>query len=177
MMTERIVTDLTNESFDVFRMFDRQWALAAAGTAADCNTMTIGWGTLGTIWGPPAKGKQIVTVFLRENRYTLEYVNRNERFTVSFFPDRYRKAMGVLGSVSGRDDPAKITRAGLTPEDLSGTVTFAEADRTFVCRKLFVQRMEPDNIVSDIRDRMYANAEAHVMVIGEIEQYIDRRDA
>ena len=51
-MSERIITDVTNESFDVFRMFDKQWALAAAGSAEDCNAMTIGWGTLGTIWGP-----------------------------------------------------------------------------------------------------------------------------
>ena len=48
-MSERIITDVINESFDVFRMFDKQWALAAAGSAEDCNAMTIGWGTLGTI--------------------------------------------------------------------------------------------------------------------------------
>jgi len=175
-MAERIVTDLTNESFDVFRMFDRQWAQAAAGTAADCNTMTIGWGTLGSIWGPPAKGKQIVTVFLRENRYTLEYIRKNDLFTVSFFPEQYRKAMGILGSVSGRDDPAKIQRSGLTPVDLCGSVSFAEANQVFVCRKLFVQRMESENIIPAIREKMYGTQEEHVMVIGEIDKYIDRRD-
>jgi flavin reductase (DIM6/NTAB) family NADH-FMN oxidoreductase RutF len=74
-------------------MFDKQWALAAAGSAEDCNAMTIGWGALGTIWGPATKGRSIVTIFLRENRYTLEYIRKNDTFSVSFFPEEYRKAL------------------------------------------------------------------------------------
>ena len=174
-MSERIITDMTNESFDVFRMFDKQWALAAAGSAEDCDAMTIGWGTLGTIWGPPAKGRSIVTIFLRENRYTLEYIRKNDTFSVSFFPESCRKALGVIGSVSGRDEPGKIARAGLTPENTGSSVSFREANQVFICRKLFVQKMDAQNIAPEIWDKMYANQPEHVMVIGEIEQYIDRR--
>ena len=173
-MSERIITDVTNESFDVFRMFDKQWALATAGSAEDCNAMTIGWGTLGTIWGPATKGRSIVTIFLRENRYTLEYIRNNDTFSVSFFPEEYRKALGLLGRVSGRDDPQKIKHAGLTAENIGSSVSFREASKIFICRKLFVQKMDAENILPEIREKMYANQPEHVMVIGEIEQYIER---
>ena len=35
--------------FDVFSMFNDQWALLTAGSPEKYNTMTIGWGTMGTI--------------------------------------------------------------------------------------------------------------------------------
>lgn len=57
-----------NVGFDVFSLFNDRWALVTAGTPERYNTMTIGWGTMGTIWGPAGKGKQIIEVFLRENR-------------------------------------------------------------------------------------------------------------
>jgi flavin reductase (DIM6/NTAB) family NADH-FMN oxidoreductase RutF len=134
----------------------------------------IGWGTLGTIWGPATKGRSIVTIFLRENRYTLEYIRINDTFSVSFFPEEYRKALGLLGRVSGRDDPQKIKHAGLTAENIGSSVSFREASKIFICRKLFIQKMDADNILPEIREKMYANQPEHVMVIGEIEQYIDR---
>ena len=42
-----------DKEYDVFRMFNDQWALATAGTIDNFNTMTIAWGSMGTIWGPP----------------------------------------------------------------------------------------------------------------------------
>ena len=62
------INNFAAAKYDVFSMFNNRWALCTAGTPAEYNTMTIGWGTMGTIWGPPMKGKQIITVFLRESR-------------------------------------------------------------------------------------------------------------
>ena len=47
---------------DIFKLFDDHWALLTAGTPKDYNTMTISWGSLGTIWAPRGNGKQIATV-------------------------------------------------------------------------------------------------------------------
>ena len=82
--------------------------------------------------------------------------------------------LGLLGRVSGRDDPQKIKHAELTTENIGGSVSFKEASKIFICRKLFVQKMDAENILPEIREKMYANQPEHVMVIGEIEQYIDR---
>ena len=48
---------------DVFRKFDKQWALVTAGTPEHYNTMTISWGGLGTLWRRP-----VATVYVKKNR-------------------------------------------------------------------------------------------------------------
>ena len=79
------------------------------GYAKEYNTMTIGWGTMGTIWGPPKKGKQIITVFIRESRRTHQILQKEERVYGLLFPEKYRKDLGILGSKSGNDVPDKIS--------------------------------------------------------------------
>ena len=78
---------------DIFTQFDQKWALLTAGSKEKFNTMTISWGGLGTIWGMPA-----ATVYVRKSRYTHEFMDGGEYFTVSFYPEEYRKILGVLGA-------------------------------------------------------------------------------
>ncbi|MBR5093870.1 MAG: flavin reductase, partial [Oscillospiraceae bacterium] len=95
--------DLRDKSYPVFSMFNDRWALATAGTLDDYDTMTIGWGGMGTIRGPPHAGKPVLTIYVSPARYTHGYLERCELFTVSFFPEAYRKDLLLLGSRSGRD--------------------------------------------------------------------------
>ena len=83
---------------DIFAQFDKKWALLTAGGKEKFNTMTISWGGLGTLWGKP-----VATVYVRESRYTHEFMDREDYFTVSFYPESCRRTLGVLGSKSGRD--------------------------------------------------------------------------
>ncbi|MCR4676865.1 MAG: hypothetical protein K5634_06520 [Sphaerochaetaceae bacterium] len=69
------------KDFDILTVFEDRWALATAGTLEDYNTCTIGWGSLGTVWG-----KSTATIYINELRYTNEYVQKNDYFTISFFP-------------------------------------------------------------------------------------------
>lgn len=63
------------------------------------NTMTIGWGALGNIWGKP-----VFTVMVRHSRYTHELIEAHNEFTVSFpLTAAFSKALGLCGSKSGRD--------------------------------------------------------------------------
>ena len=71
--------------------------------------MTISWGGLGTIWNKP-----VATVYVRNTRYTHEFMDNNEYFTVSFYPEECKSVLGVLGSKSGRDMD-KMKETGLTP--------------------------------------------------------------
>ena len=99
---------------DVFRKFDKQWALVTAGTPEHYNTMTISWGGLGTLWRRP-----VATVYVKKNRYTFEFMEQSDYFTVSFYPDEQRRTLSLLGSTSGRDGD-KVAAAGLTPALLPG---------------------------------------------------------
>ena len=147
---------------DIFKQFDKKWALLTTGTQENFNTMTISWGGLGTLWNKP-----VATVYVRESRYTHDFMDDNEYFTVSFYPEEYKKILGELGSKSGRDMD-KMKESGLTPSNALESVTFAEAEITLVCRKLFKQRLEISNIPEDIASTLYVDGDAHDMYIGEV---------
>ncbi len=151
---------------DIFSQFDKKWALLTAGTESKFNTMTISWGGLGTIWGKP-----VATVYVRASRYTHEFMDDNEYFTVSFYPEQYKKELGVLGSKSGRDMD-KMTASGLTATKAGESMTFKEAEVTLVCKKLFRQPLLPENMPKDVLETMYADRDFHDMYIGEVVDII-----
>ena len=129
---------MANFTTDIFAQFDKKWALLCAGTKEKHNTMTISWGGMGTFWSKP-----VVTVYVKPCRYTYGFMNDNEYFTVSFYPEECRKAMAVMGTKSGRDIN-KDEVAGLTVKPIGQVVTYEEAEVTIICRKMlwsgFTQR-------------------------------------
>lgn len=147
---------------EIFSQYDKRWALLSAGKPEDFNTMTISWGGLGTLWNKP-----VATVYVRRSRYTHAFMDREDYFTVSFFPEIYKPVLGVLGSKSGRDMD-KIHDSGLTVVAAGDSVAFREAEVTLICRKLFVQELELDRIPADIRASLYADGDIHDMYIGEV---------
>ena len=153
---------------DIFSVFDKKWALLTAGNKNSFNTMTVSWGGMGTIWGKP-----VATVYVRTSRYTHEFMDREGYFTVSFYPEEYRKVLGVLGSKSGRDID-KMNGSGLTAKALQESVTFEEAEITLVCRKMFMQRLEPSNITDPDAAKFYAGDAPHDMYIGEVVDIISK---
>lgn len=163
--------------FDVFSMFNDRWALLTAGSPEKYNAMTIGWGTMGTIWGPPKKGKQIITVFVRENRKTNELLLNDDHFTVCFFPEENRKDLGKMGSISGNDDPDKLRKTDLTVKPLGAAVGFEQAALTFVCKKIYSHKFDIEDVPEDIAGTMYANGNPiHYLYIGEIEDVFGEID-
>ena len=153
---------------EIFSQFDKKWALLTAGSLDNFNTMTVSWGGLGTIWN-----KSVATVYVRLSRYTHEFMDNNDYFTVSFYPEAQRKTLGVLGSKSGRDMD-KINGSGLTPVKAGKSVSFKEAEITLVCRKLFRQRVELSNIPEEIVKACYGSGDPHDMYIGEVVDIISK---
>ena len=152
---------------NVFSAIGDQWMLITAGTASQCNTMTASWGGLGVIWGAPA-----ATCYIRPQRYTKEFVDREDYFTLSFFGEEHRKALQLCGSKSGREVD-KVKECGFTVRAAEcGAPWFEEAELVLVCRKRFVQPMDPDNIPQDVKDRFYPEEDYHVMYIGEIVEVL-----
>ena len=164
------------KGYKVFDMFNNQWALVTAGDPGHYNTCTIAWGSLGTIWGGPGGGRSIVTVYVNPERYTYDFLKESDTFTVEFFPPEYRKALGYLGSHSGRDGD-KVAAAGLTPKELAGGVTFEEANLTFVCRKLYQGEFQRDGLADEINHGIYENWDPHWMFVGEIIEVEDKRSS
>lgn len=178
------------KEYKVFDMFINNWALVTAGGMDDYNTMTIGWGSLGTIWtGSPKDKRSIVTVYVHPDRYTSEFLKKYDTFTVSFYPQQYKKALGYLGSHSGRDGD-KVKASGLTPVAMGDGVTFQEAELTFLCRKLYFHQFAKEGLADEIKEyyagnpKMYPHVtddgtqdtwEPHYVIIGQILDADDKR--
>ena len=153
---------------EIFSQFDKKWALLTAGDESSFNTMTISWGGLGTIWGKP-----VATVYVRTSRYTHDFMDANEYFTISFFPEEYKQILGVLGSKSGRDMD-KMKDSGLSAIKAGDSVSFKEAEVTLVCRKMFKQELSVANMPEDVAKAMYEGQAPHDMYIGEVAEIVRR---
>ena len=145
----------------------KEWMLITAGNEQDgYNTMTASWGHLGAMWG---QGGGLPVTSLRPQRYTKEFVDRADTYTVCFFPEEYKKDMSYLGSVSGRDEKDKINKTSLTPLFVDDTTAFAEASLVLVCRKLYHAPLAAEGFVDrSILPQHYAANDLHEMYIGEI---------
>lgn len=154
---------------NVFSMIGDQWMLVTAGSKENCNTMTASWGGLGVLWNKP-----VATAYIRPQRYTKQFLDENEYFTLSFFGEEYRKALSLCGSKSGRDTD-KVKECGFTVmESRDGAPYFGEAELVLVCRKHFVQQMDPANIPEDICSSVYPTRDYHYIYIGEITEALVR---
>ncbi len=147
-----------------------QWMLLSAGTMEDFNFMTINWGMIGELWYQDA-----VTVYVRDSRYTMDYMKKNARFAVIRLKSGHQKALNIAGSQSGRDID-KVEETGLTPVELDGVPTFAEAAYTLVCETMYAGRLEPSDILqADIRDKAFPEyptdpnaVDKQIMFVGRI---------
>ena len=153
---------------NVFTLIAEDWFMLTAGTTSGgYNTMTASWGGLGQLWH-----KRVAFVFVRPQRYTREFMENNDLFTMSFFGSDYRETLKYCGSHSGRDtDKAGIT--GLTPfEPSAGTIAFEEAGLILVCRKLYYQDFKPEQFLDDSIEELYPEKGYHRMYVGVIERVL-----
>lgn len=106
----------------------------AVGNKEKMNAMAIGWGGLGVLW---KRNNPVVTVYIREDRYTRELLETNAYFTLTAFPEKYQKAVNYFGTHSGRIED-KMKGSGLTVRftDL-GNPTFDEGRLILECRKIY----------------------------------------
>ena len=149
---------------NVFSLIGDKWMLITAGSRERCNTMTASWGGLGVIWGAPA-----ATCYIRPQRYTKEFVDREEYFTLCFFGEEYRKALSLCGSKSGREVD-KVKECGFTVQAAEcGAPYFDQAELVLVCRKLYVQDLDLGGMAEKVQT-FYGPAQGgiHRAYTGEI---------
>ncbi len=156
---KEIVKNLCNK-------LNNEWALLTAGDKNKFNSMTISWGSFGVLWF-----KNTITVYVRPERYTLEFLKQQKYFTVSFYDSQYKKDLQILGTKSGRDTN-KMQEISLTPKFLDNGITFKEAKQTFVCKKLYMGQMDLNNLDEQTKQQNYTTPQGHYVFIGEIEKVI-----
>ena len=177
--------DFTENGFQWFHDAE----LLAAGDKEKSNAMTIGWGGIGTLWGRTA-----LTVYVAEKRYTKEFMDKAEYFTVMTFdvkdskgrsseshPNSLEdgrvvteldavKVLNYMGTKSGRDGDKAQTLGLHTAYTANGTPYYTEATMVIECKIMYAAPFDPQYFKSDVPKNMYANFPAgiHSMYIGEV---------
>ena len=147
-----------------FELIGPDWMLITAGPSDGYNTMTASWGGLGVLWN-----KKVCFCVIRPCRYTYEFIEKSDTFTLSFFDDRHRHALEICGTKSGRDiDKAAATGLTPIPGKLAGTTTFAEARMVLECRKIYYQDLDPTHFLDPAIEGNYPLKDYHRMYVGEI---------
>ena len=162
-MDKFIKTDHEKIEDNPFKLIGKDWMLLTAGIAGDFNTMTASWGGVGVLWHKP-----VCQIYVRPQRFTYKFIEKYEYFTLSFFEEKYRDALSICGSKSGRDID-KIRATGLTPlETENKNVYFGEARLVFECRKIYYQDIRPEFFLDDSINANYPKKDYHRMYIGEV---------
>ncbi len=147
---------------NIIDLIDNEWMLISAGDESGFNMMTASWGGMGEMWN-----KDVAVCVIRPQRYTYEFMEKTDKFTLSFYGGD-KTIHAVCGRKSGKDiDKAAAT--GLIPQFIDGTVTFEQARMTIVCRKLYCQRIDPECFVDKSLLSNYTD-DYHYVYVGEIEK-------
>lgn len=147
-----------------FQVIHKDWMLISAGTIDNFNTMTASWGATGILWN-----KKITICFIRPGRYTYEFTEKSNLYTLSFFDDEHQEALNFCGSNSGRNVD-KMAKTGLkaivTPE---GSISFAQSRLVFECRKLYSDFIKEEYFCeTSLINLHYPRKDFHKFYIGEI---------
>lgn len=165
---------IKNKDFteNVFKLIeDDFFLLLAEKPDGSLNAMTAQWGSLGHLWG-----HNVASVFVRPQRYTYEFIQAGERFSLNFFdPEKYAEMLKYMGTVSGRDEP-KIELQNLTP--IRGELKipyFSEARLVLNCRKLYADMISEAKFYDrELCEKIYPKKDFHLFVIGAIEESLAR---
>ncbi len=153
-----------------FQLIGKDWMLITAGNETKVNTMTASWGGLGVMYG-----KNVAYIVIRPQRYTKEFVDQEETFSLSFFDKSYRKTLSYLGTVSGRNED-KIAKSKLSVVRYGDTPYFDEAKLVFICKKLFKQMLNTDGLINEqLKQTWYPGGDSHTLYVAEITDVLQIR--
>lgn len=164
-MTRKMI-DIFNWQIKPHNLWDRQWLLLTSGDyhAGKYNSMVVGWGGFGTMWKKP-----FAMIVVRPHRYTFEFMEKFDSFSLAAFPEKYRKALDLIGTRSGRDLD-KYHKTGLTPipSVQISAPGFDEAELIIECRKSYWQDMDPNHFLFSSTKAQYPQKDYHRIYFGEI---------
>ena len=139
--------------------------LVCAGNRDKSNALTIGWGALGTLWG---HSTNTVTVYVAEKRYTHEFMENSDYFTIMTFKDQ--NVLRYMGIRSGRNGD-KAAALGLhVAYTENGTPYYEEAECVIECKKMYTQEFDPANFNDEVPRNFYDGFSAgyHTLYIGKV---------
>lgn len=152
----------------IFKLVGKDYTVITAGLPEHYNSMVAGDGGMGFLMGKPA-----TFCNLRGNRYTLEFILKDKKYTMAYFDDQFKPAFLPFGNSSGRDSD-KMKKTTLTPlVTPSGRVSFKEAKIIIECDLAETHTVNPAEVYvqknKDFYEDAYKSAGSyHKIVFGDI---------
>ena len=140
------------------------WMLVTAqNSKGKVNTMTAAWGWVGYSWQRP-----VAVCVIRRSRFTHEFVEDSNTFSLTFFDESYRRQLNLCGKESGRNmDKIKACSFNVLHE--GETPYFAQSNLVFICRKVAKQYLGTDAFIDkSFVENYYPEGDFHDMYFGEI---------
>ena len=146
-----------------FTKIGKDWMLITAKNNSNVNTMTASWGGLGFMWG-----KNVTYTVIRPQRFTKQFIDNSDYFSLCFFNNDYKKTLSYLGSVSGRNEN-KIDNSKLSVINYNDIPLFKEAKLVLICKKLYSQELKKDCFLDKTLDSLwYKDNDYHTLYVSEI---------
>lgn len=164
--------NISDLNASIFNLFNKDWALLTSGDSEKYNTMTVSWGGMGILWN-----KNVATVYVRKSRYTLDFIDKSDYFSLTFGNDEMRKALVYCGKNSGRDVD-KVKETGIVPVTEEKVPYFMDGKLVLICKKLYRQEMTEQSFLDkSIVGNYYADNDYHIIFVGEIEKALIKENS
>lgn len=158
--------DIKNLNENFSEILSSEWALVSAGNKTSFNTMTVSWGGIGYLWN-----KNVVHIYIRPQRYTYEFIENNDYFTLCFLGEENKHIHSICGSKSGREID-KVAQTGLVPAVTAlDNISFEQSRLTIECKKIYSDMIKSENFINKEPIGRFYNPhgnDLHKMYIAEI---------
>lgn len=159
--------EINEFSENPFKLIGSDWMLITAKKGEKTNMMTASWGGVGILWNKP-----VATIYVRPQRYTKEFIDNEEYFSLCVLPKEYRQILNYCGTKSGRNED-KVSVSELTVEDSEMAPYFKESRIVLLCKKLYAQDMSEDSFIDkSLVEKNYQAKDFHTMYVAEIEKIL-----
>ena len=159
--------EINEFSENPFKLIGSDWMLITAKKGDKTNMMTASWGGVGILWNKP-----VATIYVRPQRYTKEFIDNEEYFSLCVLPEEYRQILNYCGTKSGRDED-KIAETKLTVDESEKAPIFKESRLVLICKKLYAQDLTEQSFIDkSLVEKNYKAKDFHTMYIAEIEKIL-----
>lgn len=159
--------EINEFSENPFKLIGSDWMLITAKKGDKTNMMTASWGGVGILWNKP-----VATIYVRPQRYTKEFIDNEEYFSLCVLPEEYRQILNYCGTKSGRDED-KIVETKLTIDESEKAPIFKESRLVLICKKLYAQDLTEQSFIDkSLVEKNYKAKDFHTMYIAEIEKIL-----
>jgi flavin reductase (DIM6/NTAB) family NADH-FMN oxidoreductase RutF len=172
------MTEIPKETFEHYpaimqALASRGLLLGSFDAQGKGNLMTIGWGSMGMVWGVPTW-----MVLVRPSRHTFSCIEHSGCFTVNVTTEEQSMACVVCGSQSGRDVD-KFEQAGLTMQRAGSVLApvAGECPIHYECQVIHSNDVLPSKLTDEIRGGSYQDGDYHRVYIGKILRTVAAEDA